>query len=187
MTRENQHIFRQFSQLYEKHAPGLLFYARKFVSYSIAEDIVHDLFLKIWKDETFFIIDDTISGYLYKAVQNACLNHLKHESVRQEYLDKAIMELKMEELNSTSPDDQLIAREEIDNLYHAVEQLPGKCREVFRLSYFDEKKNSEIADSLGISIRTVEAHLYNALQILRKSLVLFITGLTFCLFLIYTL
>lgn len=169
MTKEAEHIFLQFNLLYEKYVPGLLFYARKFVSYPIAEDIVHDLFLKIWKEKAFFIVDETISAYLYRAVQNACLNHLKHQSVRQEYVDKAIMELKIEELTTTSPDNQLIDREQIENLYRTIDQLPDKCKEVFHLSYFEEKKNSEIADSLGISVRTVESHLYKALQVLRKS------------------
>ncbi|MCD7977381.1 MAG: hypothetical protein LUG51_09565 [Tannerellaceae bacterium] len=53
VEEKTQNTFRNFSHIYEKYAPGLLFYARKFVSYPVAEDIVHDVFLNIWKKILF--------------------------------------------------------------------------------------------------------------------------------------
>lgn len=174
----HQQTLKVFSCLYEKYAPGLLFYARKFVSYAVAEDIVHDVFLNIWKKGSFLVVDESVSSYLFQAVRNACLNHLKHQTVHQEYIPQAIRELQIEELTMTCPEINLIDREELDKVYAAIGQLPDKCREVFQLSYIEGKKNAEIADTLQISIRTVENHLYRGLQILRKNF-----GLTVLLFL----
>lgn len=169
MSETVQNNLKGFSYLYETLAPNLLFYARKFVSYPVAEDIVHDVFLNIWKKGAFLITDKSVSAYLFQAVRNACLNHLKHETIHQEYIPQAIKELKIEELTTTSPEMNLIDQEELDKIYDAIAQLPEKCREVFHLSYVEGKKNAEIADSLQISIRTVENHLYRGLQILRKN------------------
>lgn len=170
MDEKNQQALKEFSYLYEKFAPGLLFYARKFVSYPVAEDIVHDVFLNIWRRDSFLFVDESIASYLFQSVQNACLNHLKRQTIHQEYIPKAIRELKIEELTTTSPEVNLINKEHLNTIYQAIDQLPEKCREVFLLSYMEGKKNAEIADLLQISIRTVENHLYKGLQILRKTL-----------------
>lgn len=170
MNEKAQHDLKEFSQLYETFASGLLYYARKFVPYPIAEDIVHDVFLNIWNKKSFLLINETITSYLFQAVQNACLNYLKHQAIHEEYIPKAIRELKIEELTMTSPEVNLIDKEQLTRVYQAIDHLPDKCREVFTLSYIEGKKNTEIADILQISIRTVENHLYRGLQILRKVL-----------------
>jgi RNA polymerase sigma-70 factor (ECF subfamily) len=165
----------QFSRLYEKYAPGMIFYARKFVDPQTAEDLVHDVFLKLWSRESFLIIDETIDHYLLHSVKNSCLDALKHQLIRDDYLSKAILELKMEELAcSDSPVNSLISKEQIESIYRAIEQLPEKCREIFKLTYLEEKPNAEAARILHLSVRTVEAQIYKALKILRHTLTAFI-------------
>jgi RNA polymerase sigma-70 factor (ECF subfamily) len=172
---ESSHIMEQFKRLYEKYAPGMIFYARKFVDRQTAEDIVHDVFLKIWSRETVMIIDESIGSYLYRAVQHSCLDYVKHLSVHNDYVGRAIADLTMEELVSEkNPIDTLIEQEQRDAVYKSIDQLPEKCREVFVLAYLEEKKNAEIAESLHISVRTVEAQIYKALKILRNMLKLVI-------------
>ncbi len=169
--REKDHIMLQFKRLYEKYAPGLIFYARKFVDSHTAEDMVHDVFLKIWNRDTVMIIDESIGSYLFRAVQNSCLDYLKRQTIRNDYLSRAITELKIEELTTTdNPVNRLIDQEQIDAVYKAINQLPEKCREVFVLAYIEEKKNAEIAEQLDISVRTVEAQIYKALKMLRTVL-----------------
>lgn len=153
-----------------------MFFARKYVEHSSAEDIVHDVFLKLWNDGPLILIDETISNYLFQSVRNTCLNHLKHQVVEEEYIAKAVHNLKMEEITSINPEMVLISREQIDELYKAIDQLPEKCREVFLLSFRDEMKNKEIAEHLNISIRTVESHLYKAVVLLRKTLTVVVIG-----------
>ena len=169
---EKDHLDRkEFVQVYEKYAPALIFYARKFVDHPTAEDVVHDVFLKIWNSETLMVANESIVSYLFCAVRNACLDLLKHKTICNDYLAKAVRDLKIEEL-SYSEDflNKLIDREQIDAIYKEIDHLPEKCREVFVLAYIQEKKNVEIAEQLQISIRTVEAQIYKALKILRKAL-----------------
>jgi RNA polymerase sigma-70 factor (ECF subfamily) len=164
-------FMNQFSRLYEKYAPGMLFYARKFVDFQTAEDMVHDVFLKLWSRDSFLIIDQTIGSYLLRSVQNACYDCLKHQLVRDDYLSKATLELKLEELSGLdNPMNLLISSEQIESVYCAIEQLPEKCREIFKLTYIEEKANAEVAQMLHISVRTVESQIYKALKILRKLL-----------------
>ena len=170
MNRQ-QHNRNEFERLYKQYAPGLIFYARKFVDYQTAEDVVHDVFLKTWECETVMIVHENVASYLYNAVRNRCLDVLKHQAVHDDYLSNAILNLKMEELAS---DDNILDRmmdeEKMEAIYKAIDRLPEKCREVFVLAYLEEKKNMEIADQLKISVRTVEAHIVKALKQLRSVL-----------------
>jgi RNA polymerase sigma-70 factor (ECF subfamily) len=160
-----------FNRLYRQYAPGMFFYARKFVDFQTAEDIVHDVFLKLWSDHSRLIIDQTIGSYLLRSVRNACLDYLKHQLVQDDYVSIATLELKKEEL-SYSDDilNELIDKEQIESLYKAVKQLPDKCKEIFELTYIEEKENAEVARLLNISVRTVESQIYKALKKLRSAL-----------------
>ena len=159
----------EFEKLYVKHAPGLIFFARKFADHQTAEDVVHDVFLKIWNSETVMIANQSIGSYLFSAVRNACLDLLKHQTVCNDYLSKSIRDLKIEELTSDENlESQLIKREQIDTLYKEIDRLPEKCREIFVLAYIEEMKNATIAEQLQISLRTVESQIYKALKILRS-------------------
>jgi len=179
-VKKDDEILQQYGLLYEKHAPGLIFYARKFVAEFVAEDIVHDVFLKIWNDKSFYIIEDTILNYLFRAVRNSCLNYLKHQTINHDFITIHTAELSIEELNASSVEDLIIAEEQLAAIHAAIKSLPEKCETVFRLSFFEDKKNSEIAETLNISIRTVESHLYKALTILRKALISISIGLSIC-------
>lgn len=149
----------------------MIFYARKFVDRHTAEDIVHDIFVKIWNYDSFMIIDQSMGNYLFRSVQNACWDYLKRQTVRDDYISKTIAWLKEEELTyKNNPVDQIIDKEQIETVYKAIDQLPEKCREIFLLSYMEEKKNAEIADMLNISVRTVETQIYKALKSLRNTL-----------------
>lgn len=159
-----------YGNLYEKYAPGLLFYARKFVSQQVAEDVVHDVFFNMWRKSDTHVINESVVSYMFQSVQNGCINYLKRENIRNEYIDQTVFSLKMEELTTTCIEKKIIDQEQIDAIYQAIDSLPEKNKEVFQLSYLNGKKNAEISKQLNISIRTVENHLYKALQELRKQL-----------------
>ncbi|MDR0844760.1 MAG: RNA polymerase sigma-70 factor [Tannerella sp.] len=173
--KEKDDSMNQLSRLYKKYAPGMLCYARKFVDFQTAEDLVHDVFLKLLSQDSFQVIDQTIENYLLCAVKNACSDYLKHQIVRDDYLSQAAHELKMEELSfSDNPLTELIGKERKTSLYKAIDRLPKRCREVFKLAYLEEIENAEIARMLNISVRTVEAQIYKALKILRSILTAFL-------------
>ncbi|MDR1814806.1 MAG: RNA polymerase sigma-70 factor [Tannerella sp.] len=165
--------FRQtvdnMESMFLKYAPSMLFYARKFVDFQTAEDMVQDVFLNILTKKVEFEPDEAkIEKYLMSAVHNSCLNALKHQSVVQEHTTMLINELKMEELLSDEqPEEQWINRERMEELYAAIESLPEKSREVVKLSYLENKKSTEIAAMLNLSKKTVESHLYKGMKRLR--------------------
>jgi RNA polymerase sigma-70 factor (ECF subfamily) len=167
----HSHNRQEFELLYNKYAPGLIFYGRKFVDYQTAEDVVHDVFLKIWCSDTVMFDNENISVYLFNAVRNMCFDLLKHQVVHDDYVSNTVMAMKLEELAlDENIIDKMIEQERIDTVYKAIDRLPEKCREVFVQAYMEEKKNLEIAEQLHISVRTVEAHIFKALKLLRNVL-----------------
>lgn len=159
-----------YQRIYMEYAPMLLRFARKFVSDFFAEDIVHDVFLKLWDKQVFFLPDDDVRRILYVAVRNACLDYLRRQNLEQEILDHRAIQLRIEELDFFEASDELFMRKDLLNVLMAkVKELPERSQEIFRLSYFEGLKAAEIADRLGLSVRTVENLLYRSLVTLRKS------------------
>ncbi|WP_090973257.1 RNA polymerase sigma-70 factor [Parapedobacter composti] len=131
---------------------------------SAAEEIVQHVFLKLWEHRDRMRIHTSLRAYLYKAVYHESLNYLKHRRVRRKYMKEAMVDFK-EQAPDAAPDEELRRQ-----LKAALRLLPEKCRTVFQLSRFEELKYQEIADRLGISLKTVEAHMGKALKLLRLRL-----------------
>jgi RNA polymerase sigma-70 factor (ECF subfamily) len=164
-------ILELFGTLYKKNAPILISYAAKFVDTDTAEDLVQDVFLKIWMKRSFIFLKEGIRTYLYNAVRHACLDHLKHREVQAGYENDVQLKLKIEELYYTDDPDFLFQEDtRLSSIYREIEKLPEKCREIFIMVYLEERKSSEIATLLNLSKRTVEAQLYKALKTIRESL-----------------
>lgn len=165
----------EFEKLFEKYYPGLLFYATQFLDEAEAKDVVQDVFFELWKRQDSLEIGDKIQAYLYRLVYNRSINVLNHRKVESKYSD-AITEIYNHKIKfyESSANNEIIQKLENEELSReigeAIAKLPDKCKEVFKLSYLHEMKNKEIADVLDISVRTVEAHMYKALKMLRSSL-----------------
>jgi RNA polymerase sigma-70 factor (ECF subfamily) len=132
----------------------------------VAEEIVQDVLLELWRRREDIVVEDSLRAYLFRSTRNRALNHLRHLAVEKRGEPYARGEL------ATSPrSDARIAAGEIETaLRQAVTQLPDRCREVFELSRLHGLKYSEIAQTLGISIKTVEAQMGKALRALREQL-----------------
>lgn len=176
-----------FDQLFKMYYPGLLFYATQFLSEAEAEDVVQDVFMEFWKRKDTLEVGDKIKAYLYRLVYTHALNVLNHKKVAARYTDSEVelynYKLKyylIEENNEIihQLENQWLNKEIED----AIDKLPAKCKEVFKLSYLHDFKNKEIADVLGISLRTVEAHMYKALKTLRENLKHLSTGMLFLMY-----
>ena len=139
-----------------------------------AEDIVQDVFVELWNNKSKIDFDDHIKSFLYKSVYTRSINFLKHKSVVDSYTseEKEFFAQKIAYYNYENS--EVMARLENMELkkeiLSAINDLPDQSRKVFKMSYLYEMKNKEIADILGISLRTVEAHMYKALKILRVKL-----------------
>jgi RNA polymerase sigma-70 factor (ECF subfamily) len=168
---KDDEILEQFKALYKKNAPILTFYAAKFVDTATAEDLVQDVFLKIWNKRSFVFLKEGIHTYLYNAVRHSCLDHLKHLDIKADYAESLRTRLKIEELYYTD-DPTFLYQEDnrLQSIYKEIDKLPGKCREIFVMAYLEERKTTEIATLLNISKRTVESQLYKALKHLRETI-----------------
>ena len=134
-----------------------------------AQDIVQERFFKLWEKRVELDITYSIKSYLYKMVYNACLNRIRHEKTKAKY------KLHNAHFLDENPDIQLDTSNEIqENVQRAIATLPDQCRHVFELNRFEELKYREIAEHLGISIKTVENQMGKALKILRGELVDFL-------------
>lgn len=168
----NKNIYTDcYKQIYLQYAPMLLRFAEKFVSSFFAEDIVHDVFLKLWDKQIFLLPDKEIKNILYAAVRNACIDHLRRINLEQKLSDQRALQLKLEELDFFETSENLFMQKDImDYIMKKVNELPEKKQEIFRLSYIEGLKAAEIAEQLNLSVRTVENQLYRTLLILRKKL-----------------
>ncbi len=156
-----------FDALFRAHYAALCNYACSLTDGNMAEaeDIVQERFLKLWEKRMTLDINYSVKAYLYKMVHNACLNRIRHEKTKTKY--KVLNAHFLEE----NPDYQLDTSNEIQtNVQRAMATLPEQCRHVFELNRFDALKYREIAEQLGISIKTVEKHIGKALRLLRIEL-----------------
>jgi RNA polymerase sigma-70 factor, ECF subfamily len=157
-----------FEMLFRTYYQPLCNYAYTFVQdHDNAEEIVQSTFLQVWEKREVLEIRTGVKPYLYAMVRNACLNVIKHEKVKQQH---AAMELATGERSVESVSRTVMASELEARIYRAMEALPEQCRLVFKLSRFEELKYTEIAEQLGISIKTVENHMGKALRIMREQL-----------------
>lgn len=140
----------------------------------VSRDLVQDAFFALWEKADQLEINQSPKAYLYQAVKNSCLNYNRHLSIKRSAEAEiqykiAILERQVY-INSDSPYFSLIEQELEEKINQVIESLPEKCREVFKLSRFENLKNKEIAEKLDISVKAVEKHISKALTILRCNL-----------------
>ncbi len=156
-----------FEQVFKQYYPELVGFANKYLQdMDLAEEMVQDLFCSFWDKVESLNIQTNLKSYLYSAVRNAAFNYFKHQKVVDKYQQHATLG------DSYSPDSSMgVELKELQNkIDSSLELLPEKCKKVFELSRFHHKKYREIAEELGISIKTVEIHMGKALKILRREL-----------------
>jgi len=164
-----------FEILFRTYYKRLCAYALSFVSQNdLAEDLVIDVFSKLWEKREMLNITDSVSSYLFRSVKNSCINYLNREKSRKYTISENevnLLNLKMEyTISDKYPLADLIGKELEEKIRTEVERLPVQCREIFHLSRFEELSHKEIAKKLGISENTVKVQIYRALVKLRKEL-----------------
>lgn len=156
-----------YNQLFDKYYMPLCVYSLKYCdSFQLAEDIVQDLFVKIWDEKVYMKFDNPMSPYLFKAVKNNTLQVIKKESKCQfDDIENVVNKLMEEE-----PLDFATLEEEKKKLFDQVEALPEKSKEVFKAIVLENMKYKEVAEQLDISVNTVKTHYARALKQLRFKL-----------------
>lgn len=133
----------------------------------IAEEIVSELFVKLWLKRESLPAIKNIRAYLFVSTKRLSLNYLRQKRLPQLYLNDIDTELCV---NLRNPEDQMLSEEELLKIKNAIENLPEKCRLVFLLVKEKGLKYKEVASALDISEKMVEKHISTALKKLRKEL-----------------
>lgn len=163
-----EEIFKQyFFELYEY----AYFYVKDIQQ---AEDIIQDIFLKIWESRNKLIITTSLKSYLYKSVHNRCIQYLRHLSVRDKHnvhvrikLEEAML---MNRLFFESSLQKLFEIEIKKLISTALNEMSVKTKEIYLLSRHSFISNFEIAQKLKITEKAVEYHITRALSVLKKYL-----------------
>lgn len=169
---------RSYEALFHAYYSPLVKYATSILKdIDDAEDIVQQTFITFWEKYTESEIHTSERALLYKAVQNACLNKLKHQKVRMAFAKESSFQ---SEKHTVVED--LEASELQQKIDGAIAEMPEQCGKIFKMSRFEQLKYQEIADQLGLSIKTIENQMGKALRIVRENLKDYL--LVFILFLI---
>lgn len=178
MTKENNdHVLlaliknddqRGLDRLFLKYHHNLVRYGKYYLPYPSdeAEDIVLEIFFKIWQQRHQIIIQTSLSTYLYISVKNRIVDHLKKKRIEMELINEQIAE---EIATDRFPDEQLIYREQNAEINRLISLLPETTQLVFRMNRHDELSYNEIAKILNVSINTVKTLMYRALKFLKDS------------------
>ena len=161
---------RAYETLFRRYYEPLCMYGNKITSdIDVAEEIVQEIFYKIWKDRASLRIIISVKSYLYGAVRNHALQFLEHLKVREQFYRKMTANGQPESAPHDSPQEILEYKELEQRLNVVLESMPQRRRDIFRMSRFEGMKYEQIAHEMSLSVKTIEAEMSKALQILRKS------------------
>jgi RNA polymerase sigma-70 factor (ECF subfamily) len=156
-----------FDAIFRAHYARLVATAQAIVGErAAAEELAQDVMLELWRRRGSLILESTPAAYLHRSARNRALNYVRHERVTR----RAEPQLAAAAASPASPD-HAVREAEIDAAVRAaVNSLPARCREVFELSRVQGLRYVEIAEVMGISVKTVEAQMAKALRVLRAQL-----------------
>jgi len=159
---------KDFEALFNDHYSRLCAYAYNFLKEQEgSEEIAQEVFFKLWINRADIKIESSMESYLYRSVRNACLNLIKHINVREKYKEHNQEEIEYSEQIDRDP---MNASELELKIRASIDLLPEQRKKIFILSRYEQLKYKEIAEQLGLSVKTVENQMGKALQFLRKEL-----------------
>ena len=186
MDNHNKHIGKTLDKkgletLFREYFAPLNLFARKYI-YDVDEskEIVQDVFVTLWKRREEMDMSRSMKSYLFTSVHNRCLNYIRDQ--------KKIVQIPIEEMDLNryvESRDFLVEEENLAEINRAFDGLPDKCRKIFMMSRFDGKKYREIAEELGISIKTVETQMSRALKHMKEKLIHYLSIIMFLGFVCY--
>lgn len=156
-----------FEQLFRAHFAHLCSFANQYVQDpDSAKDIAQKVFVNLWENREKIDPQKPVQSYLFTSVKNRCLNYIRDRKKYRSY----VLDLEIEGLEIAFEEGGAELSELQDKVSEALQALPEKCRQAFEMSRYRNMKYQEIAEELGVSAKTVEAHMSKALKSLREQL-----------------
>lgn len=166
--RQQDEAYASFEQLFQQHHRGLCRYAFRFTQcVHTAEEIVSEVFFKLWKNRENVQVHTSAYGYLVYATRNACIDFLRSKNRRGNFAGELSSDY---QTDYASPSELLISSEAQRLIERAIDSLTPHCRQIFLMSRDAKMTYAEIAAALDLSVKTVEAHMSRALKTLRERL-----------------
>lgn len=154
---------RSFEAIYDRYAPMVLNFVRKMIKDQMrAEDITQNIFMRLYVSRNSLEPGLSLKNWLFVCARNESLDVLRSKWAKVQEI--------MEDAQVSVPEDEMIRRESAAQLRTMVDDLPDQRAKILKMSKLDELSNREIAERLGLSVRTVEKHLELALKDLRGKL-----------------
>ena len=165
MGNDDARAFRQFfDMLYPRFYRLAFFYLR---SDSLSEEVVSDVFMKIWNNRRKLPHIEHLRFYFFRAIKNQAITYLKRESRRLVDNSDSLESFRIE---YAEPESLLIAKELAHAIEHSIATLPAKCQMIFRLVREDGMSYKDVADLMDISVKTVENQMTIALKKLKSAI-----------------
>lgn len=156
----NQHAY---AQLYLAYMPYLLRFARSIIKNNeLSEEVVSDVFIKVWQNRAEIGKVDNLKLYLYVSTKNTALNYLSRH-FRKEVISLEEMSLNIS-MGTYNPEQLLITSEAVKKINLEIQKLPPRCRLIFKLVKEDRLRYNEIARLLNISVKTIDNQMAIALK-----------------------
>ena len=163
--RGNSHAFKA---VYDMFFPSLCFFAKRLVDNDgEGEDIAADSFVKLLNRYDSFDSIPNIKAFLYITTRNACLNYLRY--TQRQHSSKRELN-RIQDKTDEHALSHIVHAEVLREVEYEIEQLPNRCREIFKLIYYERRSADDIAEMLGISINTVWVQRAKAIQLIRTNL-----------------
>jgi len=165
-----------FKEVFILLYPRLKGYCKLFISDTDqVEDVIQETFITLWEKKESIKPDNTLESYVFVILRNKCLNYLKKQQLDGNNLkveEIVVNELQyLYHLDFTNQEEKSIEETLIEYLKIAVEELPDKMKTVFMKCKIEGKKQKDVADELGISVKMVEKHISKAKQQIREKLI----------------
>lgn len=139
-------------------------------SRAVAEELVQDVMLELWRRRDRLAPDGSVQAYLFQSTRNRALNHLRHGRIVDRSAPYVAGDASARPSGVPSADARVVADELQIALRDAIDALPPRCKQVFELSRVQGLKYAEIAEVLGVTVKAVEAQMGRALKLLRERL-----------------
>lgn len=159
-----------FKNLFELHYSPLCNFAYRITDdIDQAEDIVQDIFVKVWNDPDLLDGNKNINSYLYSMVRNRAFEVIRRENISQK-INQQLEYIQNNAATTNVEEDEIEKLLLLEQIYVSIRQLPPKCSEVFTLSKVNGLTYVQIAEKMNISVKTVENHMGKALRLMRELL-----------------